>query len=285
MTSTEKLAFRIAELPELLGLSRSKIYLEISAGRLIARRSGGRTLVLRKDLEDYVNSLPRTGSASEGQHRKMKVVPYGLSSVLKNMRVVRRYEMSAKLCQHVLASLEAARIFDDCLPDPVPSQLMQANGIDLDTACNLAGPIVCRNGSFCTARFELDPLGEACLIMSVLDEDAETTIDVVGWSAQEPERFASMFGTCGVLGIDQLLNPATYYGWLTVPGLANPVELVESRMSGCRHPRPVTRLIVNFAWPKDCLPPSRSSMAVTWSCQDSFLKAAWLFLLPLRRAA
>lgn len=139
--------------------------------------------------------------------------------------------MTATVPQHALVTLIASRLFNVSLPDPAIWDLMRADGIDPDAVCDLAGPIVCQNGGFYTDRFELDPLAEACLVMSVLGEDAETNIDLVGWSAQEPERFASMFGTCGILGIDQLLNPATYYGGIPCPIWQTPWNWLKA---GCR---------------------------------------------------
>jgi hypothetical protein len=139
--------------------------------------------------------------------------------------------MSTDLQRHALVSLMAARLFNESLPDPATWDLMRSDSIEPDLVCDLAGPIVCQNAGFYTDRFELDPLGEACLVMSVLGEDAETTVDLVGWSAQEPERFASMFGTCGTLGIDQLLNPATYYGGLPCPIWQTPWNWLKA---GCR---------------------------------------------------
>lgn len=40
------------------GLTRTRIFEEIAAGRLKARKSGRRTLILRSELERYLNNLP-----------------------------------------------------------------------------------------------------------------------------------------------------------------------------------------------------------------------------------
>jgi excisionase family DNA binding protein len=52
-----KLAYSIAELPELISLGRSQIYEEIRAGRLRTVKSGRRTLVLAEDLRSWLLSL------------------------------------------------------------------------------------------------------------------------------------------------------------------------------------------------------------------------------------
>lgn len=53
----EILALRIPEAVNVSGLSRSKLYDEIKAGRLRAVKAGGRRLILRTDLEAYFARL------------------------------------------------------------------------------------------------------------------------------------------------------------------------------------------------------------------------------------
>ncbi|MHB2211445.1 helix-turn-helix domain-containing protein [Methylobacterium sp. CM6257] len=53
-----KSAHSIAEVIERAGSSRTTIYAEIAAGRLKARKLGRRTLILDKDLEDWLATLP-----------------------------------------------------------------------------------------------------------------------------------------------------------------------------------------------------------------------------------
>jgi hypothetical protein len=53
-----KLAYTIPELVRDSGAGRSKIYEEISAGRLKVRKLGKRTLVLHGDAMAWLTSLP-----------------------------------------------------------------------------------------------------------------------------------------------------------------------------------------------------------------------------------
>jgi len=53
-----KLAFTIAEFVQLSGLGRSYIYKEIKAGRLIVRKAGTRSLILRDDGKTWLANLP-----------------------------------------------------------------------------------------------------------------------------------------------------------------------------------------------------------------------------------
>jgi excisionase family DNA binding protein len=65
----EKLAYSISEVVDLTGISRSKIYEEIRDGQLRAVKSGHRTLILCRDLEDWLTSLPETrGTLHALQH-------------------------------------------------------------------------------------------------------------------------------------------------------------------------------------------------------------------------
>ena len=61
----EALAHSIDESAEIVGLGRSFLYEEIRAGRLIARKAQGRTLILHQDLVDYLSDLPTRKVADE----------------------------------------------------------------------------------------------------------------------------------------------------------------------------------------------------------------------------
>ena len=41
------------------GIGRTLIYVEINAGRLVARKVGNKTIILRPDLLAWLDSLPR----------------------------------------------------------------------------------------------------------------------------------------------------------------------------------------------------------------------------------
>jgi excisionase family DNA binding protein len=61
-SSYAKLAYTIRDVQELVGISRSAIYLAIGANELRAVKSGSRTLVLAQDLQAWLKSLPRVNS-------------------------------------------------------------------------------------------------------------------------------------------------------------------------------------------------------------------------------
>lgn len=53
-----KQALTLKEFCEAFAISRSYAYLEIRANRLIVKKAGRRTLVLRQDADAWANALP-----------------------------------------------------------------------------------------------------------------------------------------------------------------------------------------------------------------------------------
>lgn len=63
---TEKLALSIADVARASGLCRTLVYGEIRAGRLRARKCGRRTIILRHDLEAFLQGLSGPAVATHG---------------------------------------------------------------------------------------------------------------------------------------------------------------------------------------------------------------------------
>lgn len=59
--------FSIADFCEWSGLGRTKVFAEISAGRLQARRAGGRTLIPAEEAIRWLRSLPLARAAEESE--------------------------------------------------------------------------------------------------------------------------------------------------------------------------------------------------------------------------
>ena len=57
MTTSEKLALSVGEAAHAVSMSRATFYKRIKSGDVRAVRSGGRTLILRRDLEAFLASL------------------------------------------------------------------------------------------------------------------------------------------------------------------------------------------------------------------------------------
>lgn len=56
------ISLNMKQAPEASGLTRTAIYDAIREGKLTARKSGRRTLILADDLAAYVRSLPKMGA-------------------------------------------------------------------------------------------------------------------------------------------------------------------------------------------------------------------------------
>jgi hypothetical protein len=50
-------SYAVNDLPALTGLGRTRIFQAISDGRLVARKFGRRTIVLRTDLDAFLQNL------------------------------------------------------------------------------------------------------------------------------------------------------------------------------------------------------------------------------------
>jgi hypothetical protein len=55
---SSKLAFSISEVVRTSGIGRTLVFAEIKVGRLIARKCGRRTLILKEDLLKWLSTLP-----------------------------------------------------------------------------------------------------------------------------------------------------------------------------------------------------------------------------------
>ena len=57
-TTIESLSYSIADVCKVSGLNRTSIFQEIRKGNLKARKFGRRTIILRGDLEHFLQQLP-----------------------------------------------------------------------------------------------------------------------------------------------------------------------------------------------------------------------------------
>jgi hypothetical protein len=61
MTEQTRRSFSVNDISQRNGVGRSKIYEEIAAGRLKARKLGARTIIVDEDENAWLSSLPRLG--------------------------------------------------------------------------------------------------------------------------------------------------------------------------------------------------------------------------------
>jgi excisionase family DNA binding protein len=60
-TQADRLAFSLAGAASAIGVGKSTLHELIATGKLPVRKLGRRSLVLREDLEDYLQGLPVRG--------------------------------------------------------------------------------------------------------------------------------------------------------------------------------------------------------------------------------
>lgn len=58
LSGDDRLAFALKDVTRVTSLGRDRLYRDIAAGRLEARKCGGRTVILRAELERYLGALP-----------------------------------------------------------------------------------------------------------------------------------------------------------------------------------------------------------------------------------
>lgn len=186
------------------------------------------------------------------------------------------------LLKHLGARMAAHRLFSQGGWDPDGWRALKDEAIDLDHVTNVAGPIVRTLVRFTYGGgFEFDSMGMVAFTMAVHDENAETVIDLVAWSAHDPATFGSMFGA-GILGVDRLHNPATY---TTGPCRLYPTPLDWLR-AGCED----GCCILDFSAARDDLAQVQGLlMPGTFEFGDSLIRAGVVradrLVVPDRRAA
>ena len=113
-------------------------------------------------------------------------------------------------------------------PNPKLFAFLRKKGVDLNHVFNLLGGAI----ALCPHSFS-GPNGpkEDCIFLPVMDEDGVTPLDVVMFSMANPARFSTMLGLGSVLGLDQVFNPATYWGGEPCRLLSNAAGMAGRRVS------------------------------------------------------
>jgi hypothetical protein len=158
----------------------------------------------------------------------------------------------------ILRHLEAVRLFYEfAVPRIAVDQWLQASGVDMKTALLLAGPIcelpIIRHAaqrSFQLAE-EDEPRAVPAMVHVVTGMDAETPIGLVAWRRERPDDVMTYPPGLPALGLDQLDNPASFFGGQALPIHKTPL----SWLSACC--RGVAPLDLNAFWDTlNELPPS-----------------------------
>ena len=113
---------------------------------------------------------------------------------------------------------------------------IRGQALDVPTVARFAGMIAVTACVFYDhGRFDFavprDREAEAAAVIEAIGVDAATTIDLVAWPLEAPDRFCSLFGDVLLLGIDRVGNAATYFGGTHLQIFKTPLAWLQA---GCR---------------------------------------------------
>ncbi len=81
-------------------------------------------------------------------------------------------------------------------------------------------------------RFDFSDEGVLSAVIEVLDEDGETTVDLLAWAVNQPAAFASALGCARGLGPWQARNRATYFNGRPLQLWRTPLSWLKAGCSG-----------------------------------------------------
>jgi hypothetical protein len=137
-----------------------------------------------------------------------------------------------------MIDLLAARhdLHERALPSEAFLDYVRAHRLDLSRIGGFAGitaatPIIdCGN-----RRFDFgDDHSEAVpgFVCEAFAEDGETVIDLVAWPISRPDQPMTLFGRCGLLGIWEAMNPATFIFDKPISIHRSPLDWLKAGCSG-----------------------------------------------------
>ncbi len=62
-----QLSYNIDEVQALTGVGRTRLYEAMKEGKLKARKFGNKTMILKRDLEEFLDNLPTYGAEDKAE--------------------------------------------------------------------------------------------------------------------------------------------------------------------------------------------------------------------------
>jgi hypothetical protein len=115
------------------------------------------------------------------------------------------------------AALAALEFIERSDPDLELAKWLTDRGVDVGRALSIIGPLaehrvsVMPRGQFDFAG-PLDDEATWAVVHLAFGDNAETPVDLIAWTRDRPDRMLRCLGAADALGIDQLCNPASYFG-------------------------------------------------------------------------
>ena len=112
-------------------------------------------------------------------------------------------------------------------PHPKLYGFLRDNGVDLNHTINLL------NGAIALREWDIGGKKEEAILLPVIDEDGATPVDIVVFSVADPPRFETILGLGAILGLGEVMNPASYWGGTPCRLLRTPLEWLQEGIAGC----------------------------------------------------
>jgi hypothetical protein len=113
---------------------------------------------------------------------------------------------------------------------------VRANQLDIMACYRFCGIIAVTSCAFYGQCFDFadcdEPDAEPAAVIEVLDQDAETIVDLCAWPLSAPDRFATGFGAAALLGADRVTNAATYYAGQFLQAYRTPLAWLRAGCAG-----------------------------------------------------
>jgi hypothetical protein len=126
---------------------------------------------------------------------------------------------------------ESVRAYWDLLetaePNPRLWSFLRKNDVDCLHVFNLL------HGAVAQREWDISGQKEDCILLPLMEEDAITPLDVVAFSMRDPSRFQTVLGIGTVLGAQELMNPATYWGGEPCRLVSSPLKWLSAGIEGC----------------------------------------------------
>ena len=103
-----------------------------------------------------------------------------------------------------------AEFYSHADPSPASIACIKHHVLDLGVVHAHAGILAVLPCAIEGGRFDFDEGGWPAVVIEVLDEDDETTVDLCAWLADRPDCFGTALGAAVVLGATNITNPATW---------------------------------------------------------------------------
>jgi hypothetical protein len=111
-------------------------------------------------------------------------------------------------------------------PHPKLYGFLRDYGVDLNHTINLL------EGAIALRRWSIDGPEEDAVFLPIIDADGVTPVDVAVFSMASPACFKTILGLGAILGLGEVMNPASYWDGTPCRLLRTPLEWLQEGIAG-----------------------------------------------------